>query len=97
MNIDLRVFVFEEIGSQSQNCSDTLCERIDDFIMNEIIPSNIDSQSIESIAHDIRQINCDGIILGCTELPAVFSEIQLGIPVIDTTRLLAQKALEFAV
>jgi len=74
-----------------------LCERIDDFIMNEIIPSNIDSQSIESIAHDIRQINCDGIILGCTELPAVFSEIQLGIPVIDTTRLLAQKALEFAV
>jgi aspartate racemase len=39
---------------------------------------------------------CDAIILGCTELPLVLNEENCGIKVVDTTRILAHAALDFA-
>lgn len=74
----------------------TVCARIDHLIMNEIVPSKVMPESVERVRQDIRQISCDGVILGCTELPEVYNEKNLGILAIDTTRLLAHKALEFA-
>jgi aspartate racemase len=41
--------------------------------------------------------NCDAIILGCTELPLLLNEENCGIKVVDTTRILAHAALDFAV
>jgi len=72
------------------------CERINDLIMNEIIPSKVSPDTVEKVKKDIKQLNCDAVILGCTELPEVYDEKKLGLPVIDTTRLLACKALEFS-
>src|SRR5579872_682082 len=74
---------------------ETTCERIHNFIMDEIIPSKINLSTLEQVKKDIQKIKCDAVILGCTELPEVYSEKNLGIAVIDTTRLLARKAVEF--
>lgn len=48
-----------------------------------------------SVAHQLAP-KCDAIILGCTELPLVLNEENCGIKVVDTTRILAHAALDFA-
>lgn len=77
--------------------NDDLCDRIEHLIINEIIPSKINSTTVENIQQSIKQYQCDAIILGCTELPILYNENNLGKPVIDTTRLLAHYAYTFAV
>ncbi|CAF1419665.1 unnamed protein product [Adineta steineri] len=76
--------------------TDNICDKIEDLIKNEIIPSQINSTTVEDIQKDIQKYDCDAIILGCTELPIVYNEDNLGKPVVDTTRLLAHYALQLA-
>ena len=75
------------------------CNLIQKLIIDHIIPLKNDRQTVsKKIANGvIKKINCDAIILGCTELSDVYNENNLGKPVIDSTRLLAHKALEFAI
>ena len=73
-----------------------VCEKLHHFIMKEIIPSMINSATLEDIRREIQKYECDAVILGCTELPLVYNENNLGKPVIDTTRLLAHHALTLA-
>ena len=76
--------------------TDNVCEKIEHLIRNEIIPSKINLTTVEDVAKDIKQYDCDAVILGCTELPVVFNADNLGKPVVDTTRLLAYYALQLA-
>jgi aspartate racemase len=76
--------------------NDMVCERIHNLIMNEIISSKINPQTVEQVKLDIQKLECDTVILGCTELPEVYNKANLGVEVIDTTRLIAHAALEFA-
>jgi aspartate racemase len=48
-----------------------------------------------SVANQLAQ-KCDAIILGCTELPLILNEENCGIKVVDTTRIQAHAALDFA-
>ncbi len=73
-----------------------MCDEIHNLIMDQIIPSKIDSNVVTAIGEKIKQLNCDAILLGCTELPLVYDDQNLAKPVIDTTRLLAIKALDYA-
>ncbi|CAF1002752.1 unnamed protein product [Adineta steineri] len=76
--------------------TDDICDKIENLIRNEIIPSQINSTTVENIQNDIKKYDCDAIILGCTELPVVYNENNLQKPVVDTTRLLAHYALQYA-
>ncbi|CAF3684363.1 unnamed protein product [Rotaria sp. Silwood1] len=76
--------------------TDDVCDKIEHLIRNEIIPSQINSSTVENIQQDIQKYDCDAVILGCTELPVVYNENNLGKPVVDTTRLLGQYAFKFA-
>jgi aspartate racemase len=76
--------------------TDDVCDKIEHLIRNEIIPSKINSTTVENIQEDIQKYECDAVILGCTELPIVYNENNLGKPVVDTTRLLAHYALKLA-
>lgn len=67
------------------------------LIMDEIIPSRINPASVENLKNEIQQLDCDAVILGCTELPEVYNTEILAKPAIDTTRLLAKTALDFAI
>ncbi|CAF1024784.1 unnamed protein product [Rotaria sordida] len=76
--------------------TDNVCDKIEHLIRKEIIPSQINSTTVEDVQQDIKKYDCDAVILGCTELPVVYNENNLGKPIVDTTRLLGQYALKLA-
>ena len=76
--------------------SNDVCDKIEHLIRNEIIPSKINPSTVEDIRKEIEKYDCDAVILGCTELPVVYNETNLGKPVVDITRLLAHYALKLA-
>ena len=39
---------------------------------------------------------CDGVVMGCTEIPLILSPEDVEVPLLDSTRLLAKAALEEA-
>jgi len=73
-------------------------------ILNEIIYKEIvlgikNEESIRkvvTIIQDLKHQGVEAVILGCTELPLVITEDNSPLPVIDTTTLLAIKAVEKA-
>ncbi|HEY1498551.1 MAG TPA: aspartate/glutamate racemase family protein [Acidobacteriaceae bacterium] len=48
------------------------------------------------IAH-MKDQGCDAIVLGCTEIPLIISDLNSPLPTIDSTRLLARAALARAI
>lgn len=40
----------------------------------------------------LRTAGCDGVVLGCTELPLVLDDANSPLPTLDATRLLARAA-----
>lgn len=72
---------------------------VNDTIYNEIVPAKTTkdtAQKIIQVINSLKKQGCDAVILGCTELPLIINEKNSPLPFIDTTRLLAGKALEFA-
>ncbi len=76
--------------------AEDLRNSIQHLIFNEILLAQIKPQTVATLAKQIQELECDAVILGCTELPEVYNEANLQRPVIDTTRLLAHKALDYA-
>ncbi len=74
------------------------CNLINSLIFDYIIPLKKDRESFSVVVADtvIKKIDCDAIILACTELPDVYNETNLLKPVLDTTRFIAHKAIEFS-
>jgi aspartate racemase len=75
-------------------------ELLNKIIYEEIVPDKVSQKSVELIVNLINKLKsggCDAVILGCTELPIVVTEENSPLPIIDTTRLLAKKALELAI
>lgn len=72
------------------------CNAIDKFIMEEIVPGKVNEHTRQKVLKLIQAIDCDGFILGCTELPEVYSATDLGKVAIDTTRLIAEVAFNIA-
>lgn len=48
------------------------------------------------IIADFRDLGCDAVVLGCTELPLLVSSVDSPLPTLDSTRLLARYAVETA-
>lgn len=69
-------------------------------IFEQIIPLRVTRRGTQSVLEVIRQLQqrgAEAVILGCTELPIVVTERNAPLPCIDTTRLLARRALEYAI
>jgi len=73
-----------------------ICAEIHGFILNQIIPNKVNLATRDNVLALLKEIECDGYILGCTELPEVYSTEDFGKPTIDTTRLLAKVAFQMA-
>lgn len=70
------------------------------IIMDELVNDvQVESSTryLETLIATMRERGCDAAILGCTELPLVISEANAALPVLDSTRLLADAALGRAV
>jgi aspartate racemase len=86
----------EEKGMSLVIPTATTCDAINAFIMDEIVPGRVNEQTRLRVLKLIQAIECDGFILGCTELPEVYNSAELGKTAVDTTRLIAEVAFNIA-
>ncbi|MDD3273248.1 MAG: aspartate/glutamate racemase family protein [Bacteroidales bacterium] len=74
-------------------------EKIHNIIFQELVKGDIKDDSRETfkdIISKLRERGAEGVILGCTEIPLLISQEDVDIPVFDTTKIHAYKAVEFA-
>lgn len=69
-------------------------------IYNELVHGNINDKSKSifiKFINKLKQEGAEGIILGCTEIPLLISQNDVDIPVFDTTKIHAEKAVELII
>ncbi|MBI9045516.1 MAG: aspartate/glutamate racemase family protein [Anaerolineaceae bacterium] len=72
---------------------------VNQVIYDELVAGIITEESRQKyveIIHKLKLKGAEGVILGCTEIPLLISETDVGLPVFDTTFLHAEAALAFA-
>jgi aspartate racemase len=69
------------------------------IIMDELVCSVFRPESVaflQRVISGLKAGGCDGVVLGCTEIPLVMSDVNSPLPTLDSTRLLARAALRRA-
>lgn len=69
---------------------------IQSIIAQELIQGQVREEStarLLAVVNSLKADGCQAMVLACTELPLALSEENCGVAVIDTTRLLAHRAL----
>jgi len=72
---------------------------VHDIIYNELVKGKIVPESREiykKIIHNLEKGGAQGVILGCTEIPLLISDKDVTIPIFNTTKIHAEKAVEWA-
>jgi aspartate racemase len=72
---------------------------IHSVIYNELVQGDLKESSRQSFLDVIRKLvagGAEGIVLGCTEIPLLITQDLTDTPLFDTTRLHAEKAVEWA-
>ena len=75
-------------------------QEVSRIIMDELVYGDLRPESgafIRQTIADLKDAGCEAAILGCTELPLIVAEGEAVLPTLDSTRLLAQAALDHAV
>ena len=75
-------------------------EEVHRIIYEELVLGKISDSSRETYREVIRRLQdrgAQGVILGCTEIPLLISNEDVEIPTFDTTRIHAERAVEWAV
>ena len=75
-------------------------EVVNRVIYDELVAGQIRAESRARYVEIIKRLaarGAQGVILGCTEIPMLVSEADAGLPLLDTTLLHAEAALNYAV
>ena len=75
-------------------------EHLDQIIMDELVNAQFLPRSLTYYVEVIRSFKdegCDGVVLGCTEIPLLVTPESSPLPVLDSTRLLAKAAVRKAI
>jgi aspartate racemase len=70
--------------------------RIQEIIFGQLVNGHYPEESrvyLNHVISDLARHGCDAVVLGCTELPILVRPDDCPLPVLDSTRLLAHKAL----
>lgn len=70
------------------------------IILEELVYGDIREDSTSYFQAQIermRQRGCDAVILGCTEIPLIIHDGNSTLPTLDSTRLLAEAAIHYAI
>ena len=73
-------------------------EQVHKIIYEELVLGKIIDASKEkykTIISNLEKNGAEGVILGCTEIPLLISDSDVNIPIFDTTKLHAEKAVEW--
>jgi aspartate racemase len=74
-------------------------ERLNRLIFEELVKGILKTSTREyfqSVAAKLTKSGCDGVVMGCTEIPLILRQEDVEVPLLDSTRLLAKAALEEA-
>lgn len=74
-------------------------KEINDIIFSELgngIFTDNSRNYFNSVIQDLKNMGCDAVILGCTEIPLLIDKKNCPLPTLDSTRLLAKAALQKA-
>jgi aspartate racemase len=74
-------------------------DEVDRIIMDELVYGKFTSQVVgyfKQVIERMRDGGCDGVVLGCTEIPLIMNDSNSPLPTLDSTRLLARAALHRA-
>lgn len=88
-NLEIEMVVPDEKGR----------EIVNSIILNDLVPGDIKRSSTTLMINEIKRLKargCQAVILGCTEIPIIIDSGNSPLPVLDSTRLLAREALDFA-
>ena len=69
------------------------------IIMDELVNGVFEPEAtvyFQGVIARMKQEGCDGVILGCTEIPLIMNDANSPLPTLDSTRLLARAALQRA-
>jgi aspartate racemase len=72
-------------------------ERIDTTIFGELVNAVFREESrlyFNTVIRKLKDRGCDGVVLGCTEIPLLVDPADCPLPTLDSTRLLARAALK---
>ena len=72
---------------------------VHDIIYNELVKgqfTNSSKQKVIEVIKELQNQGAQGVILGCTELPILVSELDVDIPIFDTGKIHAYKAIEWS-
>lgn len=75
-------------------------DEINRIIMDELVCGVFKPAArsyLQGVTNRLKDAGCDGLILGCTELPLIIDDTTSALPTLDSTRLLARAALRHAV
>lgn len=88
-------------GIEAVRPPDAARDEMDRIIMDELVNGVIQPASVtvfrSAIEHFRDHQGCDGVVLGCTEIPLIIDNTNSALPTLDSTRLLARAALDRAV
>jgi len=93
----------DALGQAGLECSvpgEAEIEKIDDIIYKELVYGKFLQGSKGYLLHAVHKLaesGCDGVVLGCTEIPLIINETDSPVPLLDSTLLLAKAALKRAV
>jgi aspartate racemase len=74
-------------------------KKINTIIFDELVYGIIEHNSKRcflSVIQELKSEGCDAVVLGCTEIPLIVLPEESPLPVLDSTRILARAALEYA-
>ena len=66
----------------------------EELVQGKILDSS--RQAYLEIISDLQSRGAEGVILGCTEIPLLVKQLDVDIPIFDTTTLHAQAAVNWA-
>jgi aspartate racemase len=75
-------------------------DEINRIIMDELVKGIFRPAAVsyfQRVFERMKGQGCDGVILGCTEIPLIMNDANSPLPTLDSTRLLARAALRRAV
>jgi aspartate racemase len=74
-------------------------ELINETIFGELVKGVFSDESktyFNSVFDTLRKQGCDAVIMGCTEIPLLMDGVETSAPTLDSTRILARAAIDYA-
>jgi aspartate racemase len=94
-----KTFIFEHFGIEVIVPEENEREIIHNTIYNELVQGFVKDESrlkFQKIIGNLEKRGAEGVILGCTEIPLLISQKDVGIAVFDTTTIHAEMAVKWA-